>query len=145
MARLRFRTYLTIVTIGSRSGADASQGAKNRLYDPDVSLDWVKCECYISEQQIYARERPASLPALTPPVCTPDIAAARNRIYEGTEPSESDQQSQTNDAPIDATPEEVEAVRQQLQVIEQTLARLFGADVYSRTPERSRRAPRRAT
>jgi PAS domain S-box-containing protein len=39
------------------------------------------------------------------------------------------------DAGMAATPEEVESVRQQLLVIEQTLGRLFGAKVYSRAPE----------
>jgi len=39
------------------------------------------------------------------------------------------------DAGLTATPEEIESVRQQLLVIEQTLGRLFGAKVYSRTPE----------
>ncbi|MGC1677139.1 MAG: ATP-binding protein [Candidatus Binataceae bacterium] len=44
-------------------------------------------------------------------------------------------QRQATDAGLVATFEDIEAIRQQLMVIEQTLARLFGADVYSRTPE----------
>lgn len=44
-------------------------------------------------------------------------------------------QRQATDAGLVATFEDIEAIRQQLLVIEQTLARLFGADVYSRTPE----------
>lgn len=50
-------------------------------------------------------------------------------------PSKSRVRPQPTDAGLIATYEDVDAVRQQLMVIEQTLARLFGADVYSRTPE----------
>ncbi|MHB8382350.1 MAG: two-component system sensor histidine kinase NtrB [Candidatus Binataceae bacterium] len=49
--------------------------------------------------------------------------------------SKSKARREPTDAQLDASYEDVEAVRQQLLVIEQTLARLFGADVYSRTPE----------
>jgi PAS domain S-box-containing protein len=50
-------------------------------------------------------------------------------------PSKSNQQRQTNDAPIEATPEEVEAIRKQLAEIEQSLSRLWGPAIWSRTPE----------
>ncbi len=42
---------------------------------------------------------------------------------------------QTNDAPIQANPEELYAIRQQLAEIEQSLSRLFGETIWSRTPE----------
>ncbi|HEY6298832.1 MAG TPA: ATP-binding protein [Candidatus Binatus sp.] len=45
------------------------------------------------------------------------------------------QQRQTNDAPIQATPEEVQAIRTQLAEIEQSLSRLWGETIWSRTPE----------
>jgi PAS domain S-box-containing protein len=50
-------------------------------------------------------------------------------------PSKSNQQRQTNDAPIEATPEEVHAIREQLAEIEQSLSRLWGPTIWSRTPE----------
>jgi len=50
-------------------------------------------------------------------------------------PSKSIQQRQTNDAPIQATPEEVQAIRTQLAEIEQSLSRLWGETIWSRTPE----------
>ena len=50
-------------------------------------------------------------------------------------PSKSTQQRQTNDAPIEATPEEVQAIREQLAEIEQSLSRLWGPTIWSRTPE----------
>ncbi|MGH7782215.1 MAG: ATP-binding protein [Candidatus Binataceae bacterium] len=49
--------------------------------------------------------------------------------------SKSNVRREPTDAGLAATPEEVELVRQQLVVIEQTLARLFGVNVYSRTPK----------
>jgi len=39
------------------------------------------------------------------------------------------------DAPIEATPEELQAIRQQLAEIEQSLSRLWGPTIWSRTPE----------
>ena len=42
---------------------------------------------------------------------------------------------ETNDAPIEATPEEVQAIRDQLAEIEQSLSRLWGPTIWSRTPE----------
>jgi PAS domain S-box-containing protein len=42
---------------------------------------------------------------------------------------------QTNDAPIVATAEELEAIRFQLAEIEQSLSRLWGPAIWSRTPE----------
>ena len=50
-------------------------------------------------------------------------------------PSKSKQQRQTNDAPIEATPDEVQAIREQLAEIEQSLSRLWGQTIWSRTPE----------
>src|SRR5579862_4945407 len=50
-------------------------------------------------------------------------------------PSKSTQQRQTNDAPIEATPEEIQAIREQLAEIEQSLSRLWGPTIWSRTPE----------
>ena len=42
---------------------------------------------------------------------------------------------ETNDAPIEATPEELQAIRSQLAEIEQSLSRLWGETIWSRTPE----------
>jgi PAS domain S-box-containing protein len=42
---------------------------------------------------------------------------------------------QTTDARIDATPEELTLIRQQLLVIEELLSKLFGHSVYSRVPD----------
>jgi PAS domain S-box-containing protein len=50
-------------------------------------------------------------------------------------PSKSKLQRKTNDAPIEATPEEVQAIRHQLAEIEQSLSRLWGPTIWSRTPE----------
>src|ERR1700731_5392018 len=50
-------------------------------------------------------------------------------------PSKSNLQRQTNDAPIEATPEEIQAIRVQLAEIEQSLSRLWGPTIWSRTPE----------
>ena len=50
-------------------------------------------------------------------------------------PSKSKIRRETNDAPIQATPEELQAIRQQLAEIEQSLSRLFGETIWSRTPE----------
>ena len=50
-------------------------------------------------------------------------------------PSKSNHERQTNDAPIEATPEEVDAIRKQLAEIEQSLSRLWGPTIWSRTPE----------
>jgi PAS domain S-box-containing protein len=50
-------------------------------------------------------------------------------------PSKSSTQRVTNDPPIEATPEEVQAIRDQLAEIEQSLSRLWGPTIWSRTPE----------
>jgi PAS domain S-box-containing protein len=50
-------------------------------------------------------------------------------------PSKSGLQRETNDPPIEATPEEVQAIRDQLAEIEQSLSRLWGPTIWSRTPE----------
>ena len=50
-------------------------------------------------------------------------------------PSKSKQHRETNDPPIEATPEEVQAIRAQLAEIEQSLSRLWGPTIWSRTPE----------
>ena len=50
-------------------------------------------------------------------------------------PSKSKLQRKTNDAPIEATPEEIHAIRHQLAEIEQSLSRLWGPTIWSRTPE----------
>ena len=50
-------------------------------------------------------------------------------------PSKSVGHRQPNDAPIEATPEEVQAIRVQLAEIEQSLSRLWGPTIWSRTPE----------
>jgi PAS domain S-box-containing protein len=42
---------------------------------------------------------------------------------------------ETSDAPIEATPEELQAIRSQLAEIEQSLSRLWGETIWSRTPE----------
>jgi PAS domain S-box-containing protein len=50
-------------------------------------------------------------------------------------PSKSKIHRETNDAPIEATPEELQAIRGQLAEIEQSLSRLWGETIWSRTPE----------
>ncbi|HEY9157315.1 two-component system sensor histidine kinase NtrB [Candidatus Binatus sp.] len=50
-------------------------------------------------------------------------------------PSKSKQHREPTDAPIEATPEETQAIRQQLAEIEQSLSRLWGPTIWSRTPE----------
>ena len=50
-------------------------------------------------------------------------------------PSKSKRNRETTDAPIEATPEELQAIRQQLAEIEQSLSRLWGPTIWSRTPE----------
>jgi PAS domain S-box-containing protein len=50
-------------------------------------------------------------------------------------PSKSKGHRETNDAPLVATPEELEVIRQQLYEIEQSLSRLWGEAIWSRTPE----------
>jgi PAS domain S-box-containing protein len=50
-------------------------------------------------------------------------------------PSKSKRHREPTDAPIEATPEELEAIRQQLAEIEQSLSRLWGPTIWSRTPE----------
>src|ERR1700719_2106582 len=50
-------------------------------------------------------------------------------------PSKSKMQRETNDPPIEATPEELKAIRLQLAEIEQSLSRLWGETIWSRTPE----------
>ncbi len=50
-------------------------------------------------------------------------------------PPKSKSQRETNDALIEPTPEEVQAIRDQLAEIEQSLSRLWGPTIWSRTPE----------
>jgi signal transduction histidine kinase len=50
-------------------------------------------------------------------------------------PSKSKGHRETTDAPIEATAEELQAMRQQLAEIEQSLSRLWGPTIWSRTPE----------
>ncbi len=50
-------------------------------------------------------------------------------------PPKSKRNRETTDAPIEATPEELQAIRQQLTEIEQSLSRLWGPTIWSRTPE----------
>ena len=50
-------------------------------------------------------------------------------------PSKSKRHREPTDAPIEATPEELQAIRQQLAEIEQSLSRLWGPTIWSRTPE----------
>jgi signal transduction histidine kinase len=50
-------------------------------------------------------------------------------------PSKSQTHRETTDAPIEANPEELQAIRQQLAEIEQSLSRLWGEAIWSRTPE----------
>jgi PAS domain S-box-containing protein len=50
-------------------------------------------------------------------------------------PSKSKIHRETNDPPIEATPEELLAIRSQLAEIEQSLSRLWGEAIWSRTPE----------
>jgi len=50
-------------------------------------------------------------------------------------PSKSKIHRETNDPPIQPTPEELQAIRSQLAEIEQSLSRLWGETIWSRTPE----------
>src|SRR5271166_2377049 len=50
-------------------------------------------------------------------------------------PSKSKRHREPTDAPIEANPEELQAIRQQLAEIEQSLSRLWGETIWSRTPE----------
>ncbi len=50
-------------------------------------------------------------------------------------PSKFKRHREPTDAPIEATPEELQAIRQQLAEIEQSLSRLWGPTIWSRTPE----------
>jgi len=50
-------------------------------------------------------------------------------------PSNSQRHREPTDAPIQATPEELQAIRLQLAEIEQSLSRLWGPTIWSRTPE----------
>jgi PAS domain S-box-containing protein len=50
-------------------------------------------------------------------------------------PSKSKGRRETNDARIEATPEELQTIRDQLAEIELSLSRLFGPTTWSRTPE----------
>ncbi|MGH7924407.1 MAG: two-component system sensor histidine kinase NtrB [Candidatus Binatus sp.] len=50
-------------------------------------------------------------------------------------PSKSKQHRETNDPPIEATPQELQTIRDQLAEIEQSLSRLWGPTIWSRTPE----------
>jgi PAS domain S-box-containing protein len=52
-----------------------------------------------------------------------------------SKPSKSVQHREPNDAPIDATPEDLQTIRDQLAEIEQSLSRLWGPTIWSRTPE----------
>jgi signal transduction histidine kinase len=50
-------------------------------------------------------------------------------------PSKLERHRQTTDAPIEANPEELQEMREQLAEIEQSLSRLWGPTIWSRTPE----------
>ncbi len=50
-------------------------------------------------------------------------------------PPKSKPHRETTDAPIEATPEEIQGIRDQLADIEQSLSRLWGPTIWSRTPE----------
>jgi PAS domain S-box-containing protein len=50
-------------------------------------------------------------------------------------PPKSNQHRETNDPPIEANPEEIQGIRDQLAEIEQSLSRLWGPTIWSRTPE----------
>ncbi|MGA9721122.1 MAG: ATP-binding protein [Candidatus Binatus sp.] len=50
-------------------------------------------------------------------------------------PPKSQPHRETTDAPIEATPEEIKGIRDQLAEIEQSLSRLWGPTIWSRTPE----------
>ena len=50
-------------------------------------------------------------------------------------PSKFKRHHEPTDAPIEATPEELQGIRQQLAEIEQSLSRLWGPTIWSRTPE----------
>src|SRR5277367_2498477 len=50
-------------------------------------------------------------------------------------PSKSKQHRVTNDPPIEVGAEEDQAIREQLAEIEQSLSRLWGETIWSRTPE----------
>lgn len=50
-------------------------------------------------------------------------------------PSKLEQRRETTDAKIEATPEELQAIRNQLAEIERSLSRLWGPTIWSRTPE----------
>ena len=50
-------------------------------------------------------------------------------------PSKLERKRQTTDAPIEATAEELQEMREQLAEIEQSLSRLWGPTIWSRTPE----------
>ncbi len=50
-------------------------------------------------------------------------------------PSKSERHREPTDAPIETTPEELQAIRHQLAEIEQSLSRLWGPTIWSRTPE----------
>jgi PAS domain S-box-containing protein len=52
-----------------------------------------------------------------------------------SKPSKSVQHRKPNDAPIPATPEELQSIRDQLSGIELSLSRLWGPTIWSRTPE----------
>jgi len=52
-----------------------------------------------------------------------------------SKPSESVQHRKPNDAPIPATPDELQSIRDQLSQIELSLSRLWGPTIWSRTPE----------
>src|ERR1700741_5231326 len=50
-------------------------------------------------------------------------------------PPKSISHRETTDAPIEATPQEIQVIRDQLAEIEQSLSRLWGPTIWSRTPE----------
>ena len=52
-----------------------------------------------------------------------------------SKPSKTVQHRKPNDAPIPATPEELQSIRDQLSQIELSLSRLWGPSIWSRTPE----------
>src|SRR5579863_4038605 len=50
-------------------------------------------------------------------------------------PPKSKPHRETNDPPVEPTPAEIQAIRDQLTEIEQSLSRLWGPAIWSRTPE----------
>ncbi len=88
-----------------------------------LTLDWLFCECYRSESINNETFPPGYIPMKL------SFACGCHR------PSKSKLHRETNDAPIEANPEELQAIRDQLAEIEQSLSRLWGETIWSRTPE----------